>query len=441
MSRDDDRRLPARARQPLRLDRAAQPARLRRGRDLRGDGARASAPASASTTCRSTASRRRASPTGASAGSRSSSASSPAPPLAPGDLRRRRGVVGGGARGGRRRAPGAAAHRPLLPRPLRELGPLPRARGGPRRLRRRGRLPLRHRASTSCRRRSSRTSPRRATASTRSSRSTGRCSPSPTPRDAARPARGGRRARSSATPRQMIEPAMGEFEGLPALRRFADELRRLAAGARGLAVVRALLLPGDRAPRHGRRQLPADVLALPRGGRPRPRRRSPPRPRRGGRRWPARCWRRARPTQPDAALWSRDRRRGRGGARGRGAPLAGARAPRPQLAGVSRSTARSMRSRSTNSPGIGARRPSAAASGGSSRRCRSGRRRAGRCRPCGRRPACWRGTSATRLVGRGRCALAGALAARLGAVGAPGRRPRARSRSRCGSPWRCSRRR
>ena len=64
--------------QPLRLDRAAQPARLRRDRDLRGDGARARRRASASTTCSSTASRRRGSPTAGSAGSRSSSSSSPA---------------------------------------------------------------------------------------------------------------------------------------------------------------------------------------------------------------------------------------------------------------------------------------------------------------------------------------------------------------------------
>ena len=35
-------------------------------------------------------------------------------------------------------------HQPLLPRPLRPVGALPRARGDPRRLRRRGRLPLRY---------------------------------------------------------------------------------------------------------------------------------------------------------------------------------------------------------------------------------------------------------------------------------------------------------
>src|SRR6266511_4056583 len=42
--------------------------------------------------------------------------------------------------------------------------------------------------------------------------------------------------------------------------------RRLARGDRRLAMVRALQLPGDRAARDGRRQLPADVRALPRGG-------------------------------------------------------------------------------------------------------------------------------------------------------------------------------
>ena len=39
------------------------------------------------------------------------------------------GVVGGGARSPRRRPAGAAAHRPLLPGPLRQLGALPRTRG------------------------------------------------------------------------------------------------------------------------------------------------------------------------------------------------------------------------------------------------------------------------------------------------------------------------
>ena len=108
MSATDGRRATGTARQPLRLDRAAQPARLRRRRDLRGDGARPRRRASASTTCRSTASRRRASPTGASAGSRSSSSSSPAPPLALRDLRRRP------RRRGRRRARRSTTGRPAL---------------------------------------------------------------------------------------------------------------------------------------------------------------------------------------------------------------------------------------------------------------------------------------------------------------------------------------
>src|SRR5215218_130633 len=42
---------------------------------------------------------------------------------------------------------------------------------------------------------------------------------------------------------------------------------RLAGGSRGLPVVRAFPLPGDRAPRYRRQQLQAHVLALPRGGR------------------------------------------------------------------------------------------------------------------------------------------------------------------------------
>ena len=55
--------------------------------------------------------------------------------------------------------------------------------------------------------------------------------------------------------------------------------RLLARGDRRLEVVRPLQLPGDRAPRHRRRQLPRPLLALPRRGRPRGRgRRWPPRP-------------------------------------------------------------------------------------------------------------------------------------------------------------------
>ena len=79
--------------------------------------------------------------------------------------------------------------------------------------------------SRSCRRRSSSTWPRRATASIRCSRSTGRCSRSPTPRrcDDPSPAAAGAIERNA---RQMIEPAMGDYEGLPGLRRFAEELPR-----------------------------------------------------------------------------------------------------------------------------------------------------------------------------------------------------------------------
>ena len=66
--------------------------------------------------------------------------------------------------------------------------------------------------------------------------------------------------------KEMLEPTFGEFAGLARGRAARRRGRRLARGGRGLAVVRPLRLPGDRAPRHRRRRLPADVLALPRRG-------------------------------------------------------------------------------------------------------------------------------------------------------------------------------
>ncbi len=68
----------------------------------------------------------------------------------------------------------------------------------------------------------------------------------------------GRRAHDRAPAGRLRGPA-----GPPPLRGRGGGL---AAGDRGLAVVRALQLPGDRAPRDGRRQLPPDVLAVPGGG-------------------------------------------------------------------------------------------------------------------------------------------------------------------------------
>ncbi len=96
-----------------------------------------------------------------------------------------------------------------------------------------------------------------------------------------------RRAAIERNARQMLEPAMGEFEGLPALRRFAAEVGEWPRAARRLAVVGALLLPGDRAPR-----APAAATSgsCTRASSPRPvatRPRSPPRRRRAGRRSPA----------------------------------------------------------------------------------------------------------------------------------------------------------
>ena len=133
------------ARPPLRLHRPAQPARLPRARDQRGDGLR---PRRRRLLLLRGPGGRLAEPLvqrphGAAGGElpRADRGGAGAAHLRRG--RRRR--LGGGPGRGRRRQPGAAAHRPLLPRPLRQLGPLPRPRGRPRRLRRRGRPPLRHR--------------------------------------------------------------------------------------------------------------------------------------------------------------------------------------------------------------------------------------------------------------------------------------------------------
>ncbi len=177
------------------------------------------------------------------------------------------GLVGGGARGRRRRPPRNPAHRPLLPRPLRQLRPLPRPCGRARRLRRRASPTSPTRRSTSCRRPAS-----RACGQARH----GEHPIFPLRGPPARAAGGQPRSATCAAAidaavernaRQMLEPALGDYEGLPALRRFAAEVGRLAGRARRLAVVRALRLPGDRAPGNGRRQLPADVLAVPGRGR------------------------------------------------------------------------------------------------------------------------------------------------------------------------------
>ena len=197
---------------------------------------------------------------------------------------RRRGL-GGGAGRGRRRQPGAAPHRHLLPRPLRQLGPLPRPRGGPGRLRRRGRPPLRHRLRGAADdapgeprqgppQRPPRLPARRPHVHRR---------PTTVDREQLRggdPARrsSGRRRRCSSRP-SASSPAC------PRVERLAAEAGSWPEVGRGLAVVRPLRLPGDRAPRHRRRRLPADVLALPRGGGAGRRRRWRPRRRRAGPSW------------------------------------------------------------------------------------------------------------------------------------------------------------
>ena len=219
--RDDDRGLPA----PARATTAARP---RCATCSPSTGSRSprrwrsgSAPGSASTTCRSTASRRRGSPTAGSGGSRSSSSSSPGSPLRLRDVRRPRCSLGGGARGGRRRPAGAPAHRPLLPRPLRQLGALPRPRGRPRRLRRRGRLPLRHRLRGAADDAAREPRRARATASTRCSRSTATCSTVPDRRRARRPARRGAAAiaRNAAADDRAGDGRVRGAAGAAALRR------------------------------------------------------------------------------------------------------------------------------------------------------------------------------------------------------------------------------
>ena len=84
--------------------------------------------------------------------------------------------------------------------------------------------------------------------------------------DAARPARrhpGRGRARGAGDDRA----GTGRVPGPTRAAKARSRDRLVARGRRGLAVVRALPLPGDRAPRHGRRQLPRDVLTVPRRSR------------------------------------------------------------------------------------------------------------------------------------------------------------------------------
>ena len=228
---------------------------------------------------------------------------------AAGPLRRARGVLGGGARrsvdAGR---PGAAALRPLLPRPLREVGALPRPCGRARRLRRRGRLPLGHRV-----RRASDDEPREPRRgapqpSTRSTRSPATCSPCPSRSTRARVAEAAPRAIARAAER-MIEPPLGDYEGLPALRRFAAEvgewpqaiddwqwcarfnyqvIERRGTGGGNFRLMYSRFLEEVGTPTRRRRR---------RGGRARG-----PASRR-------RCTRRARRRRPSPELWTRSRQR------------------------------------------------------------------------------------------------------------------------------------
>ena len=120
--------------------------------------------------------------------------------------------------------------------------------------------------------------------------------------------------------REMVEPTWGEFAGLARRRAPRRRGRLLARRRRGLAVVRPLRLPGDRAARHRRRRLPADVLALPGGG-------GPARGGAGGRRGGAldraggRVPHGQRARKPEPGALGRDRQRRRARARRRAAPL------------------------------------------------------------------------------------------------------------------------
>ena len=131
--------------------------------------------------------------------------------------------------GGRRRPPGAAAHRPLLPRPLRQLGPLPRPRGGARRLRRRGRLPLRHRLRGAADDPAREPRPGAPRHSTRSSRSRGTCSPCPTAEPSRATCARPRRRRSRATPSRC---SSRRWASSRACRRCAASPPRSATGRR-----------------------------------------------------------------------------------------------------------------------------------------------------------------------------------------------------------------
>ena len=162
-----------------------------------------------------------------------------------GDWRR----LGGGTRGRRRGPARPPAHRSLLPRPLRQLGALPRPRRGPRRLRRGGRPALGHRV------RGAADDP------------AGEPRPGPPQQppglSARRPHVHRRRHRASrpracaaAVPaaieraaRAMVEPEVREFSGLDAVRRLAEEAGSWPEVAADWQLVRPLRLPGDRAAR------------------------------------------------------------------------------------------------------------------------------------------------------------------------------------------------
>ena len=192
--------------------------------------------------------------------------------------------------------------RPLLPRPLRKSAHFPGHAVVLAGYDEEVGLPLGHRLRGASDHRASRACARRGTESTRSSRSPGTCSPCDPEAGDGDP-RGAIPAAIDAECEQMLEPPLGEYEGLPALRRFAAEVGDWPGADRGLAVVRALQLPGDRAARHRRRQLPADVLALPRGGGSEEAA-WPPRPRPPGRSSPRPCSRRARRTSRPPGRWS-----------------------------------------------------------------------------------------------------------------------------------------
>ena len=212
-------------------------------------------------------------------------------------------VLGARPRDRRRRPPGAADHRPLPPRPLRQLRALPRPRRRPRRLRRGVRLRLRHRlrGAAADLARGARAGPPRAAPLLPAGRAHGRhARRAPTVGEllAAAPRAIARAAR------RMLEPDLGEFEGLPALRRLAAEIGAWPADAPDWQwCARFNYQVIERRGTGGANFRPLYARFLPRsGGEPRPSSRNAAPP--AGPRWQASFSPSVKEEQGDVASWS-----------------------------------------------------------------------------------------------------------------------------------------